>query len=165
MWTFKVTICQYKQYLRCYWPDFDENFWNQFFGPKFFWINIFGGQTFFGSQHFLGSKIHFGHKNLLGLKKFFDLNFQTKFFWPLFSDPIFLQTRKDKISLLQIFQIQEHGKKTWKKLASVITLSWWCISKMCKKHLIAKLSSSWVPVQSNLKSGYHHPHHHPHPGK
>ena len=53
--------------LKFFWDLYfcSNNYWTNFFGPKFFLdLKFLGGKKFFWSQHFLGSKIPFGHKHV-----------------------------------------------------------------------------------------------------
>ena len=78
-------ICPYQQYLSCYWYDFDQTFWTQFFGghkccgskcswtkllqtQPFFWTIIFFSEPKFRAQNFRTS-------NFTGPKNFWTPNF------------------------------------------------------------------------------------------
>ena len=71
-------ICPYQQYLSCYWADFDQSFWTQFFGALIFIDHNFFGPNFFRLKYFLDQKV-FGPK-IFSLQIFF----WPKFFWTRF---------------------------------------------------------------------------------
>ena len=91
---FQGDICPYKQYLSYYWPDFDENFWNQFWElnfctPHFFGLKFLLGPLFLLSLSigqisfvltFFGPKILLGHNIFLDHKFFLDESFWTQIF-------------------------------------------------------------------------------------
>ena len=61
-------ICPYKQYLSCYWSDFDQTFWTQFFwshnfcGPKCSWTKLFQDSKFYQGPKFLDQKFYWTRK-------------------------------------------------------------------------------------------------------
>ena len=49
-------ICPYKQYLSCYWSDFDQTFWTQFFWSHNFLDQNVLCQNFSKTQNFIRAK-------------------------------------------------------------------------------------------------------------
>ena len=69
-------ICPYQEYLSCYWPNFDQTFWTQFFAgfkffdPKFLWTQNFVDSKFLWTQKIFDLKLY-QPKKILDQKLFF----------------------------------------------------------------------------------------------
>ena len=158
-------ICPYKEYLSCYWPNFDQTFRTQLFlgfyfldpkccRPKIFWIQIFWIQNFFGlkillTQSFFGTQTfcdpklfnpkNFGPKILLVRNIFWIKNFRSKQIWNKkdFLDQPFFQS---KGLLDQTF---------WDKIFLDLKLFW--TENFWDKYL-TYLSAWYILLNSNIKN-------------
>ena len=84
-------ICPDREYLSCYWPNFDQTLGALIFlDQNFLWIKIWFDHFCFGPKYFLDWRQNVLVQTLFGPKLFRTPNyFGTKFFWPEFFIPNF----------------------------------------------------------------------------
>ena len=118
-------ICPDREYLSCYWPNFDQTLGALIFlDQNFLWIKIWFDHFCFGPKYFLDWRQNVLVPTLFGPKLFRTPNyFGTKFFWPEFFIPNFFGHKTFWAMLSIIFTVKSFLRSFTVKLYSIF-LQW-----------------------------------------